>query len=122
VAGIIDKVEDDLAHHGWRNRAKAIVLDPELEAWVWSESPHVGGALGWEDTSTQAILEAIDHAPPSGVKPAKPKEAMEKALRMKGIPRSSSIYGQLASSVGLSRCTDPAFLRLRGILLEWFPA
>jgi hypothetical protein len=26
---------------GWENRAAAVVLDPELEIWVWSDSPEV---------------------------------------------------------------------------------
>ncbi|GEM_PF-6959124 len=35
------------------------------------------------------------------MKPRKPKEALEKVLRRTRLPRSSSIYGDLASKVGL---------------------
>jgi hypothetical protein len=46
-----DNIEDRLMRNGWRTsageqRAAAIVLDPELEIWVWSQSPHVACVLG----------------------------------------------------------------------------
>lgn len=41
------QVEDHLAASGWADRAAAIVIDPELEIWVWSDSPHIATALGW---------------------------------------------------------------------------
>src|SRR5438034_5293261 len=40
-------VETNLAQNGWGGRAAAIVIDPELEVWFWSDSPHVEAALGW---------------------------------------------------------------------------
>ena len=33
----------------WGKRARAIVLSPELEAWVWSGSPHVDDVAGWKN-------------------------------------------------------------------------
>jgi hypothetical protein len=36
-------------------------------------------------------------------------------------PRSSAIYLELARSVSTDRCTDPAFLKLKRCLREWFP-
>jgi hypothetical protein len=55
-------------------------------------------------------------------KPVKPKEAVEVLLRTARKPRSSSIYLELARVVGTDHCTDPAFLKLRSCLREWFPA
>ncbi|MCL4853651.1 MAG: hypothetical protein KJZ78_20030, partial [Bryobacteraceae bacterium] len=40
-------VEQRLTRNGWKDRSAAIVLDPELEAWVWSDSPEVDQVLGW---------------------------------------------------------------------------
>ena len=54
------------------------------------------------------------------VKPSKPKEAVELALRHVGKPRSSALFKSLAESVGLRRCTDAAFLKLRATLSAWF--
>ena len=31
-----DLVKDQLFHSGWGDRGKAIVIEPELEAWIWS--------------------------------------------------------------------------------------
>lgn len=31
----------------WGSDARVLVIDPELEVWVWSDSPHVAPALGW---------------------------------------------------------------------------
>ena len=44
-----EEVEGRLRASGWGERAAAVVIDPELEAWVWSNSPHVATVLGWED-------------------------------------------------------------------------
>lgn len=42
-------VEEDLRKAGWGNRSKAVVIEPELETWVWSESPRVDEVLGWNE-------------------------------------------------------------------------
>ncbi len=41
------EVEGRLENSGWQGRCGAVVLDPELEVWVWSDSPHVAEILGW---------------------------------------------------------------------------
>lgn len=113
-----------LASSGWGDRAGVVVIDPELEVWVWSDSPEVDAALGWGGglfglrswLADQGLLR------PGDAKPAAPKTAMERALREAGKPRSSSIFGDLASRVSLERCTDPSFLRLKALLREWFAA
>jgi hypothetical protein len=117
------QLEERLGVAGWGDRAAAVVISPELENWVWSDSPHVDRALGWDGKPTplrswlrdQGLLAA------GAVKPARPKEAAERALFTARKPRSSSIYFELAQSVGTDRCTDPAFLKLKRCLREWFP-
>jgi hypothetical protein len=39
-------IESRLSIH-WADRAAAVVIDPELESWVWADSPHVAQAIGW---------------------------------------------------------------------------
>ena len=51
---IQEEVEIDLTRNGWEGRSKAIVIDPELEVWVWSRSPIVAEVLGW-DTDFEAL-------------------------------------------------------------------
>jgi hypothetical protein len=89
-------IEARLRDSGWEDRAAAIVLDPELEIWVWSESPHVVKILGWEAESASLRRWLTDQRflRPDQPKPDRPKEAMEKILRIKHKPRSSSIYSE----------------------------
>jgi len=118
-----EEVEGRLAANGWANRSAAVVIDPELEAWVWSDSPHVETALGW--TKGRARLEEWltqeGFLHPGLQKPEQPKEAVEKLLRLSKTPYSSSIFRELAEQVSFERCSDPAFLKLKQVLRQWFP-
>jgi hypothetical protein len=117
------EIERNLQASGWDQRGRAIVIDPELEIWVWSDSPHVAGELGWtsENPELRTWLEAQGYLSQGALKPIRPKEALDAVLRKVRTPRSSAIYKSLAEKVGLSRCTDPAFQKLRATLQEWFP-
>ena len=116
------KVKTELANAGWRERAAVIVLDPELEAWVWSDSPEVDRVLGWKDKtpSLRQWLRSEGLLAPGQVKPSEPKKALECALREVRKPRSSVYYRRLAESVGLGRCRDESFGRFRQVLQRWF--
>jgi hypothetical protein len=117
-------VAQQLGEVGWRERAAVIALDPELEAWVWSDSPHVDGILSWKDPAMEMRewLIQIGYLKPPAVKPERPKEAMEKVLRRSRTPRSSSLYRKLAERVSFQRCSDPAFRKLRRRIQSWFPS
>ncbi len=112
-----------LSRSGWDEQAEVIVLAPELEVWVWSSSPYVEACLGWSGhhPSLHEWLTETGHRRPGALKPDRPKEAMEAALRQVRRPRSSSIYLELAQKVSLSGHSEPAFLRLVGALQRWFP-
>ena len=111
-------VHDLLSKSGWGERAAALVIDPELEAWVWSASPHVASILGWGGASPDLIswLARKGFLLEDQIKPGRPKEAMELALREVRKPRSSSIYFQLAKKVSLHGCADSAFVKLKHCL------
>lgn len=113
-----------LSSNGWDDRADAIVLDPELEVWVWSDSPHVDRCLGWEGRSPDLRTWLRDQSlwQRSTAKPSDPKTAVESALRLVRKPRSSSIYADLANSVSVQRCKDTAFMKFRQTLAGWFPS
>jgi len=76
-----EEVEGRLAGGGWRDRVRAVVLDPELECWVWSDSPHVDAALGWQGRTPalRSWLVENDFLAEGTTKPTRPKEAMEAA-------------------------------------------
>lgn len=115
-------LESRLQQAGWDSRVVAIAIDPELEAWVWSESPHVDEVLGWKNRTPElrSWLTTEKYLPAGRGKPERPKEAMEEALFQVRRPRSSALYRQLADKVGLERCVDPAFTKLKGTLRTWF--
>lgn len=116
------RIEISLAHAGWEDRACAIVIDPELEIWVWSGSPHVDIVLGWEgrQPNLRAWMMAEGFLRPDQIKPNRPKEAVEQALRLASRARSSSRYLELARKVSLEQCVDPAFAKLKQTLKTWF--
>jgi hypothetical protein len=117
------EVYSRLSECGWGERAAALVIDPEIEAWVWSDSPHVETILGWQvqSQSLSSWLKDRGYLDARSVKPQKPKEAMKEALRLAKKPFSSAIHRELAEKVSFERCQDVAFLRLKSILRQWFP-
>jgi hypothetical protein len=113
-----------LSRSGWADRAAVIVIDPELENWVFSDSPEVDAAMGWGGNNPPLRTWLVDqnYLAAGEAKPARPKAAMEAALSHMRVPRSSFIYGDLAQRVGFGRCTDGAFQKLKATLRTWFPA
>lgn len=106
----------------WGQNADVLIIEPEVDIWVWSTSPHVESILGWKDRkpSLREWLTESGHIRAGAPKPHRPKEALEAALRVVRKPRSSSLYGNLARTVSLKECADPSFFRFRGILRKWF--
>ena len=116
-----DEVTQELVESGWKDRCSVIVIAPELESWLWADSPHVSQALGWGDDYAGLIrILAKRGFVFQGGKPERPKEAVESCLREKRIQRSSAMYGEIASKVSLARCTDRSFQKLRLELAGWF--
>jgi len=116
-----NEVEQLLRVSGWGDCCAAVVLDPELEIWVFTNSYHVVTQIANGDEELYRRTLAACSCFPNG-KPRAPKEVMESLLRIKRIPRSPALYGELARQVGLTRCQDRAFQRLRSVLQQWFPA
>ena len=119
---IENEMEEALGNY-WGDRGSVVVIDPELDIWVWSESPHVDRVLGWADRTPNLRnwIVSQGYMLPDQEKPIRPKEALEKALYVAKKPRSSAIYQSLAERVSLARCSDRAFKKLRETLRRWFP-
>lgn len=122
-----DNVEDDLQkrldHSGWGDRTEVLVLRPEIESWVWSDSPEVDNAVGWKGRNPflRDWLAKQGWWRQGSRKPSRSKESLEAALKEVRMRRSSAIYRQLAENVSLSRCRDEQFRRFRKIIKRWFP-
>lgn len=121
ICNISHYVQDNLDRSGWQGRSKVIVIDPELEIWIWSDSPEVAFCIGWSDSDLKEWLISEGYLLPHESKPERPKEVFERALSIKDNPRSSSMYRKIALKVSLERCRDKSFLRLKQILQIWFP-
>jgi hypothetical protein len=112
-------VDGELQNH-WQDRARTVVIAPEVENWLWSASPHVATVLGWEGRDLRAELVRQRLWDDGATKPKDPKAAVEFALRSAKKPRSSRHYMEIAAQVSLARCEDPSFLTLRQHLSTWF--
>ncbi len=115
-------VQNMLDNNEWLDRNTAIAIDPELENWIWQDSPHVEDAFGWEaNTSLYQWCFHEGLIAHGDLKPLRPKETMERVLRITNTPFSSSIHKKIAQKVTYKRCTDQAFLKFLNKLIEWFP-
>jgi hypothetical protein len=117
------ELEKRLERNGWSSqdggsRCAAIVLDPELEVWVWSRSPHVYTVLGLDAQTLQQLLAGFERGPEG--KPRRPKEALQAALRRSGRPFSAAIFREWAEKVSLD-AHERAFDKFRSTLQVWFP-
>ena len=121
------ELEDDLWRNGWNERARAVVIDPELEAWVWAGSRAVAEALGWgpDYTRLRSWLTTEGLWGEGSPKPGRPKTAMLRAMRSAPPStrrrRSPRVFGEIAASVSLRNCQDPAFQKLKYTLQAWYP-
>lgn len=116
-------VEGHLSGAGWQDRAGCVVISPELEVWVWSDSPVVDQVCGWAGRAPglRQWIAQNGYDIDSNGKPIRPKEALDDAIREAGVNRSSYLFREIAKSVSFRRCTDRAFLKLCRCLRTWFP-
>jgi hypothetical protein len=119
---IEQEIQADLDQHGWRGRSLVIALDPELEVWVWADSPHVPAELGMPWEQIKDLGEQKGYWSRGATKPTHPKELLEEVLYRSRKRRSSGLFIRLARRIGLTTCQDTAFVRLRETLQVWFPA
>jgi hypothetical protein len=110
-------------HATWGDRGRCVVIDPEVEVWVWSDSPHVADVLGWQGQvpDLRTWLRERGCWPSGQAKPSDPKRALERALRAVKLSPSPALFRRLAERVSFQRCTDPSFRALVSILQGWFP-
>ena len=116
-------VEQDLASNGWDgDRAKAVVIEPELEAWVWTGSPHAARVLGWQRgyDDLKGWLVARELWLEGNAKPTDPKAAMKAVLRETNGAHSAALFGDLAKRTTWRGCQCPAFAELKSVLKRWF--
>lgn len=110
-------VEGKLGPNGWPDdRAAAVVIDPELEAWAWcnpNSLQSVQKTMGVQSQAAFAKLIAVAREDP--------KDAFEMACRQAGKRKSPERYRELAEALPVQNCQNPAFQKLMTTLQRWFP-
>jgi len=106
-------------------RFEVVVLDPELEVWIWQDDPSVERVVGFNREhgvqSLRSRLEANGWWPARQTKPPDPKGALQWALRQTKIHFSSALHREVARHAPFHRCKDPAFKLLAQTLRRWYP-
>ncbi len=121
VEAIVAGIQEKLRTRGWEHYA-VIVIEPELEAWIWQDNPHVHTALRYcGKKGLREWLKETGEWPEGSPKPLNPKAAMRKVLGHTRTPWSASIHKRVASRVSVRGCLDPAFQRLAETFRMWFP-
>ncbi|MFO8057476.1 MAG: hypothetical protein R6V10_09285 [bacterium] len=123
ASGLETEVKERLEQNGWEGRCEAVVIDPELENWVWSGSACVGEILKWPGSTADLKSWLIDKGKwdPESTKPGDPKGAMGTAMKEKRVKKSSSLFKKIGERSSLKDCSDRAFLKFKKTLQLWFP-
>jgi hypothetical protein len=116
------EVKELLEKNGWKNKCEVIIANPEIDNWIWANSPHVATHLGWQNLDElNLFLVKENFKKDAKSKPERPKEAMEIALKSKKeIPHTSAIFKNIANDVSFKSCTDKSFLKFKDKIVEWF--
>ncbi len=116
-------LDAEFQRSAWDARARAIVVAPELEVWLWGGSPHVDDVIGWggRTPSLRDWLAEEGWWSQDAPKPRRPKEAFQAALRETRTKAHPRIMQEIASRASYRRCSYRAFLRLGDTLRTWFP-
>ena len=105
-------LENMLERSGWPERARVIVIDPEVEVWIWGHSGKIAEVLGW-GRDFSAVRESLEESglwPRSHNKPLDPKKAVRHVLRGKRRPLSSSLFEELAEVTGVRQVPGSGLL------------
>ena len=116
-------ISANMVRSGWReDRFAVIVINPELEAWIWQDNVHVEKALGYTSPPSLRLWLRDEGLWPDGLeKPPDPKEAVLRTMRVFRKKSFSVVFKQICLQVSLRSCTDPEFERLCSALHQWFP-
>lgn len=120
---VVEAQLDEKLRSVWMGRAKAIVIVPEVDAWIWGNDDVLRDVLHWpQDGAIRAWLRDKGFEFNADDKPVRPKEALDAMRPIHKQARSSATYEKVTKRISLQNCTDLAFVRLRTQLQSWFPS
>ena len=124
AAVVRGEILGNLLHNGWSAEcAEVVVIDPELEVWLWQRgNPHIGMAFRYNSPiSLEEFLATEGLWSSAAVKPTKPKEAASLLLRQYRAGSPMVVYSRIVEHISVRGCQDPAFGHLVSALRRWFP-
>ncbi len=115
---------------GWApGTVEVVVIEPCLEAWLWSDDVHVESAFGHRrPPSLRDVMANEGLWPADSLKPVMVgsgddlKFATRFAANRGGQKLETLLFRKVFGSPrNLDRCTEPGFLHLCAMLQRWFP-
>ena len=117
-----DETLKNLQANGWaEDRCSVIVIDPELEVWLWQDNPNVSQAIGFTGPSLRNHLQGNGKWPTGASKPLDPKDTIQELIKPHKALKTKVVYSRIARTVSVVGCIDPAFLLFADTLRGWFP-
>jgi hypothetical protein len=115
-----------MVQSGWSpERFVVVVIQPELEAWLWAPNLNVAQAFGHGDFGRlRAALEREHLWNPGEAKPHDLKAARDRAAKLGGKRTGGPIFKGVFSAISRAacvRCEERGFIALRTALQGWFP-
>jgi hypothetical protein len=128
-----------------RDRFEVVLIQPELEAWIWQRNIHVAEAFEfpgsdgglWELLTVQSLaldkrtkkhlfvnldpLNDVAAWPKNEAKPKNPKGVVEAVSAHCQSGPASGVFNEISAKVGVKHCVDGSFHKLRDALRGWFP-
>lgn len=118
---VVETQLDGKLHPVWMDRAKAIVIAPEVDVWLWGNDNVLRDTLHWpQDGAIRDWLRGKGFEFNDDEKPVRPKEALKAMRSIHKQPMSSAVFEKVTKRISLQHCTDLAFIRLRTQLQTWF--
>lgn len=120
------EVQAQLNRNTLKGCSKALVIDPELEIWLWQDQAAIVNVLGVGMNQLWQSLNAWQQAqfPTQTVRALIrqfPKEALEEVIRQAGEKPSAALYGRIAAKANLQLWGSvPSFKLFRRTLRRWF--
>jgi len=121
-----EMVQDDLSAdlaQDWQDRAAAVVVEPELEAWLIGAGKHFASLVDAQGLDARNWWRNNAFWLDGAAKPADPKAAVESLLAAHHRIRSGPNYRYLARRASLrpDACVTPSFKHFVSTLRGWFP-
>lgn len=127
AAVLRDDISRRMIASGWANdRFSVIVIQPELEAWLWAPNLNVALAFGYANfDQLRGALEAEALWNAGEPKPHDLKGARDHAAKHGGKKTGGPIFKNVFGNISrraLDLCTEPGFEALRISVRTWFPS